>query len=51
MRVVLFVVLREGLSLDDKLTKTIRSTMRANGEAVNNTKALAYFANLAELAS
>ena len=30
VRVVLFVVLREGLSLDDELIKTIRSTIRAN---------------------
>ena len=91
MRVVLFVVLREGLNLDDELTKTIRNTIRANttprhvpakvlqvadiprtisgkivelavrkvvhGEAVKNTdalanpEALAYFANLPELAS
>ena len=91
VRVVLFVVLREGLSLDEELIKTIRSTIRANttprhvpakviqvadiprtisgkivelavrkvvhGEAVKNTdalanpEALAYFANLPELAS
>ena len=30
VRVVLFVVLREGLSLDDELIKTIRNTIRAN---------------------
>ena len=30
VRVVLFVVLREGLTLDEALTKTIRSTIRAN---------------------
>ena len=91
VRVVLFVVLRDGLNLDDGLIKTIRSTIRANatprhvpakviqvadiprtisgkivelavrkvvhGEAVKNTdalanpEALAYFANLPELAS
>ena len=30
VRVVLFVVLREGLNLDDELIKTIRTTIRAN---------------------
>ena len=30
VRVVLFVVLRDGLTLDDELIKTIRSTIRAN---------------------
>ncbi|RLA46549.1 MAG: acetoacetate--CoA ligase [Gammaproteobacteria bacterium] len=30
VRVVLFVVLRQGLTLDEELTKTIRSTIRAN---------------------
>jgi acetoacetyl-CoA synthetase len=54
VRVVLFVVLRDGVQLDVALQQRIRTVM-VHGEVVKNTEALAnpealaYFANIAEL--
>jgi len=63
VRVVLLTVLRERQSLDDELIKTIsgkiveltvrkvvHSEVVKNTDALTNPEALAYFANLAELA-